>query len=58
MTKKEGTRKKPPIELRDLPPKKNPQGGGLGFFKGPALPIPPPGFFGSSSRNETAEKHH
>jgi len=58
MGKKESTRKKEAIKLRDLPPKKDPQGGGLGFMRSPALPIPPPGFFASSPKPESSNGHH
>jgi hypothetical protein len=55
MPKNEPTKKKPPLKLRDLPPKKEARGGGLGFSKNPPFPIPPPGFI--SPRNGPAEQH-
>jgi hypothetical protein len=55
MPKHEPTKKKPPLKLRDLPPKKEARGGGLGFSKNPPFPIPPPGFI--SPRNGPAEQH-
>jgi len=58
MLKKEPTKKKRTIKLRDLPPKKDPQGGGLGFARNPPLPIPPPGFFASSPTPESSNGHH
>jgi hypothetical protein len=58
MAKKESTRNTAIIKLRDLPPKKDPQGGGLGFARNPPLPIPPPGFFASSAKPESRNGRH
>jgi hypothetical protein len=55
MPNKELPKKKLTVKLPDLPPRKDPKGGGLSYLRRPSLPIPPPGFF-SSSGKETADQ--
>ena len=55
MPNNELPKKKLTVKLPDLPPRKDPKGGGLSYLRRPSLPIPPPGFF-SSSGKETADQ--
>jgi hypothetical protein len=56
MPKKKPTKKDLAIKLRDLPPKKNAQGGRAHYFNNAPLSIPPPGFI-SSQGTRTSDKH-
>jgi hypothetical protein len=53
---KKTTSKKSTIKLRDLPPKKDAQGGHASYSNNAPLSIPPPGFI-SSRENRTPDKH-
>jgi len=48
MPKKKPTRKELAIKLRDLPPRKDAQGGRANYSNSAPLSIPPPGFIASS----------
>jgi len=56
MPKKKPIEKELAIKLRDLPPKKNVQGGRASYFNSAPLSIPPPGFI-SSQGNRKPERH-
>ncbi len=54
MAEKKATKRTPAVKLHDLPPRRDPKGGRNNIkSQGPALQIPPPGFFGSSDSDET-----
>jgi len=55
MPDKDPIRKKPKIKLPDLTPKKDAQGGRLGYSGNPPLRIPPPGFL-STPKGGSAER--
>jgi hypothetical protein len=49
MPKQKPTENELAIKVQDLPPKKDPQGGSIGFSNNTPLSIPPPGFVLSQS---------
>ena len=53
---KKPTGKEPAIKLRDLPPKKDAQGGRASYSNNPPLFIPPPGFI-SSPNSRGPDRH-
>jgi hypothetical protein len=58
MSDDEPKRVKKTVNLKDLTPDKDPQGGSFNYSKKPPLPIPPPGFLVSSQDSGTPERPH
>ena len=57
MPNNESNRKKVKIKLPDLTPKKDAQGGRLGYSGNPPLRIPPPGFL-STPKGGSPDRPH